>query len=254
MRILLLGDSNDLGDWVPPERRKHNIVAQRLAAELGEPVEFVVKGLWPNPGIADRVAAWIDEAQPDVVYLNTASYWFLYRSVPLRVKRIFRRLGGERAGDVGFKLANSPRWGHNAVFRGARRLLQSTIGGDTHFTCEQSIQRMAECLRVATREESTVVVVKGPHGKARYGARRREYARDERERLKFHHALEALCAQVHATYDGVGEGGVRHLPAYQKGTTVGDGLHANEARHLHEAEVLYAGIRAGLQASGRVPA
>jgi hypothetical protein len=64
--------------------------------------------------------------------------------------------------------------------------------------------------------------------------------------------MEQLCAQLHVTYDGVGEGGVRHEAAYQRGTTTGDGLHANEIRHRHEADVLYEGIREGLVAAGRL--
>ena len=35
------------------------------------------------------------------------------------------------------------------------------------------------------------------------------------------------------------------------GTTAGDGLHANEIRHQHEADVLYRGVRQGLEAAGR---
>ncbi len=252
MRVLLLGDSNDTGAWVSPERRKHVLAGERLAEDLGEPVEFVVRGIWPTEDLPGRIEEWIRESEPDVIYLGTGSYWFIYRSVPLRVKRLLGRIGGEAAGNAGFRIAKSERWAHNAVFRTARRALQSSIGGDTHFTVEQVIDRMSECIRVAARSEGTVLVVKGPHGKARYGAKRRDFARDEQKRLRFHTALEQLCEQVHATYDGVGEGGVRDQAAYQRGTTTGDGLHANEARHVHEADVLYAAIREGLVAAGRL--
>ena len=254
MRILFLGSSNDTGNWVAPTQKKHVIAGQRLEADLGEPVEWVVKGIWPTPELPGKVAEWIDEARPDVIYLNTGSYWFLYRSVPNRVKRLLNRVGGEAVGDAGARVAKSERWAYNPVFRGLRKVLQETIGGDTYFTTQQVIDRMSECIRVAVRDEGTVVVVKGPHGKARLSARKRAFERDERERLKLHHALEDLCAQLHATYDGVGEGGVRDQPAYQRGTTVGDGLHANEVRHAHEAEMLYQGIRRGLEVSGRLPA
>lgn len=252
MRVLFLGSSNDAGNWVLPTQKKHVIAAQRLEAELGEPVEFIVKGIWPTEDLHKRIEAWIEESRPDVIYLNTGSHWFLYRSVPDRVKRLLGKVGGERIGEAGARIARSERWAYNAPFRALRKFLQETIGGDTYFTTQQVIERMSECLRVSVRSEGTVVVVKGPHGKRRYSSRKRAFERDERERLKLHAALERLCAQLHATYDGVGEGGVRDQPAYQKGTTAGDGLHANAIRHAHEADVLYAGIRRGLEAAGRL--
>jgi len=252
VRVLLLGSSNDTGSWVRQTEKKHVLAGERLEAELGEPVEWVVKGVWPTPELPGKVAEWVAESQPDVIYLNTGSYWFLYRSVPTRVKRLLRRVGGESLGEAGARAAKSERWAHNRAFRGLRKVLQETIGGDTFFTTQQVIDRVSECLRVAVREEGAVVVVKGPHGKARLSARKRAFERDERERLKLHKALEDLCAELHVTYDGVGEGGVRNQPAFQGGTTVGDGLHANEVRHVHEADVLYQGIRAGIVAAGRL--
>ena len=252
MRILFLGSSNDAGNWVAPTQKKHVLAGARLEEDLGEPVEWVIRGIWPTGDLPAHVEEWIAESQPDVVYLNTGSYWFLYRSVPDRVKRVLGKVGGKRVGEAGARIARSPRWAHNAPFRLLRKVLQETIGGDTYFTTQQVIDRMSECVRVAARAEGTVLVVKGPHGKSRHSSRKRAFERDERERLKLHAALEQLCAQVHATYDGVGEGGLRHLPAYQRGTTVGDGLHANAVRHAYEADGLYGGIRQGLVGAGRL--
>ena len=113
---------------------------------------------------------WVEESQPDLVYVNTGSYWFLYRSVPLRVERLLGRVGGERLGDAGARVAKSKRWAYNAPFRFTRRVLQATIGGDTNFTTQQVIDRMSDCVRIAARAEGAVVVVKGPHGKARLSA------------------------------------------------------------------------------------
>lgn len=252
VRVLLLGSSNDTGEWFEGGKKKHEIAQERLSAELGEPVEFVAKGIWPTEDLPAIVAGWVAKYEPDVVYLNTGSYWFLYRSVPLRVKRLLGRVGGDAAGDAGFRFADSKRWAYNAVFRAIRRVLQDTVGGDTHFTTQQVIDRMTACARVAVRREGTVVVVKGPHGKARHTRNPRKFRRDEQERLKLHTALETLCEQLHITYDGVGAEAVRHLPAYRRGTTVGDGLHANAERHKFEAEGLYTGIRRGLETAGRI--
>jgi hypothetical protein len=252
MRILFLGSSNDAGDWVPPTQKKHILAGARLEEDLGEPVEWIVRGIWPREDLPKRVEAWIEESKPDVIYLNTGSHWFLYRSVPDRVKRLLGKVGGERLGDAGARIARSPRCAHNRPFRALRKVLQETIGGDTYFTTQQVIDRMSECLRVSVRSEGAIVVVKGPLGKRRYSSRKRAFERDERERLKLHAELERLCTQLHATYVGVGEGGVRNEAAYRKGGTVGDGLHANASLHSYEADGLYAGIRKGLEAAGRL--
>lgn len=253
MRILFLASSNDTGNWVAPTQKKHAIAGERLAAELGEPVEWVVKGIWPTPDLPGLVERWAAESEPDLIYVNTGSYWFLYRSVPLRVKRLLRRVGGESVGEAGAKVARSRKWAHNAAFRTTRRILQNTIGGDTNFTSQEVIDRMSECIRIAARAEGTVVVVKGPLGKSRYSRSERGFRRDEAERLKLHTALERLCEQLHVTYDGVGKGGVRDQAAYRRRTTIGDGLHADVPLHLHEAETLYAGIHKGLVEAGRLP-
>jgi hypothetical protein len=251
VRILVLGSSNDTGSYVLPHERKHVLAGERLSRELGEPVEFIVKGIWPTEDLSERIRVWVAETEPDLVYLNTGSYWFLYRSVPLRVRRLFRPFRSERLSEAGARVAATPRGRHNRMVRPLRKALHEIIGGDTHFTTEQVIDRISESIRVLARSEGTVLVVKGPHGKKRHSTRERDFRRDERERLKFHNALETLCSQLHVTYDGVGDGGVRHLPAYQRGTTTEDEVHANAGRHVYEADVLYDGIRRGLTEAGR---
>lgn len=251
MHILLLGSSNDDGEWFEGGKKRHEIAGELLEAELGEPVEFTIKSIWPNENIARVVEGWVEKYQPDVVYLNASSYWFLYRSVPIRVQRLLGRLG-KPVGDAGFRLADSKRWAHNAVFRGIRAFLQDTIGGDTNFTPDQVVDRMTECVRVCVRPEGIAVGMKGPHGRSKYTNRESQRRRDERTRLEVSRRLEANCKQLHVAYDGVGEEGVRHQDAYKRGTTVGDGLHGNALRHSHEGEVLYRGIRRALEQAGRL--
>jgi hypothetical protein len=251
--VLLLGSSNDEGHWFEGGKKRHELAAERLEADLGEPVEVVVKGIWPTADIADVVGRWMDKYRPDVVYLNTGSYWYLYRSVPLRLQRWLGRFG-RPIGAAGFRFADSRRWAHNAVFRSIRSALQNTIGGDTHFTADEVVERMTECLRVCVRSEGVAVVMKGPHGRDRYTRWKGRFARDEAIRLRVHRELEAACGQLHVTYDGVGDGGVRNQRAYRRGTTAGDGLHGNAIRHEHEGDVLYRGLRQALQDSGRLPA
>jgi hypothetical protein len=129
MKVLILGSSNDTQDWGEGVRRRHEIARDQLAQEFGEPVDVEVKNLWPNERVAEFVARWVTEAEPDLVYLNVTAYPFSYESLPLRLKR---KLGpfGAAASRAGFDLAESKRWAHNAVFRTVRRWGQATIGGD----------------------------------------------------------------------------------------------------------------------------
>jgi len=253
MRVLLLGSSNDEGQWFEGGKKRHELAGEKLEAELGEPVEFVVKAIWPDEGLSDVVAKWIAKYEPDIVYLNTGSYWFIYRSVPLRLQRLLGK-AGPAVGSAGFRFADSKRWAHNAVFRAVRRTAQATIGGDTHFTPEQVIQRITDCIRVSVRQEGIAVVVKGPHGKSTHSLSKRCQARDNRIRLRVHKAFEAACAQHHVAYDGH-ETPVRLIErrAFGRGTTVGDGLHGNEIRHEHEGDVMYRGLRMALEMAGRWP-
>lgn len=251
MKMLFLGNSNDAGDWFEGGKKRHEIIAERLEEEFGEPVEVTVKSLWPNENLPGRVAEWIEKSQPDLIYITMSGYWFLYRSVPLRVQRIMGTMG-DRVGDAGFRAAESKRWSHNAVFRGTRKALQETIGGDTHFTPQQVIDCMSEVVRTAVRHEGAVVVVKGPHGKKQYSHTPRAAARDERKRRKVHLAMKSLCAQLHVPYEGA-ETPVFRDPSYVKGLTVGDGLHSTAERHALEAEPLFETLRSALVAAGHEP-
>ena len=129
MNILLLGTSSDAGTWFEGGRKRHEIAAERLEADFGEPVSVTVKSIWPTEKLPGLVAGWVEEYQPDAIYIRVPAFWFLHRSVPLRAQRLLGRFG-PAIGQTGFRMAASRRWGHNRVFRGGRYVLQSTIGGE----------------------------------------------------------------------------------------------------------------------------
>ena len=241
VKVLILGNSQDTGSFVREEAKRHLIIRDRLAAEFGEPVEVLVRNAWPNPGMVRYVMKAVEEAQPDLVYVNVIAYPFCYESTPLRVKRIFGKVGGQKAGDAGMRIADSRKWAHNAVFRGLRRLGQSTLGGDTHFTPEEVLQRYEELIRVLLRREGMVVAVKGPMAPQQYGSRR-SLARQEERRMRVHRPLEEFCARHHVFYAGL-EVPLHVTRPIRKGTTVGDGLHANEEGHKDFVETHYVPIR-----------
>ena len=241
VKVLILGNSQDTGSFVREEAKRHVIIRDRLAAEFGEPVEVLVRNAWPNPGMVRYVMKAVEELQPDMVYLNVIAYPFCYESTPLRVKRIFGKVGGQKAGDVGMRIADSRKWAHNAVFRGLRRFGQATLGGDTHFSPEEVLERYEELIRVLLRREGMVVAVKGPMAPQQYGSRR-GLRRQEDRRQRVHRPLKEFCAQHHVFYAGL-EVPLHITRPIRKGTTVGDGLHANEEGHKDFVEMHHGPIR-----------
>lgn len=252
MRVLLIGNSNDSARRFDEGKRRDEVALELLTAELGEAPEFVVKGWWPNERAPEVVGRWIDETDPDLIYLHVGTYPFQYRSVPHRFRRLFRRVGGEAVAGVAESAAKKPNISHNWAFRAGRRMLQRTIGGDTNFTREHVWRITEACIRTAIRKEGAIVVVKGPHGRNNYSFSKRQFRNDERERVRLHGDLAELCRQLHVTYDGIGEGGVFNDFGYQSGTTIGDGIHGNAVRHQVEGEVTFRAIIAGLRDAGRL--
>ena len=241
MKVLILGNSNDTGSFVPEDAKRQYILRDQLAAEFGEPVEVFVRNAWPNDRMVGYVERAVDELQPDLVYVNVSSYAYTYESLPLRVKRLFGRLG-EPIGDAGMRLADSRKWSHNAVFRGLRRIGQMTVGGDTHFTPEEVLARYEELIRVLLRHEGTVVAVKGPMGRTKRGTAR-ERVRKEARRQRVHQPLKKLCEQLHVYYAGNDQPAYLTDPLKRKGLRVGDGLHSNAAGHRDSAERHYEILR-----------
>lgn len=246
MKVLILGNSEDTGSFVKDEAKRHHIIRDRLAEEFGEPVEVFVRNAWPNAGMVRYVTKAVEETAPDLVYLNMAAYPFAYESLPLRVKRLFGKVGGEKVGDAGMRLADSRRWSHNAVFRKLRAIGQATLGGDTHFTPEQVLERYQELVRVLIRSEGTVVAVKGPMA-VTGGGTKRQLARKEARRQRVHRPMKAFCEQLHVYYVGLDEPLYRTKPV-RKGTTVGDGLHSNAEGHKDAAPRHFEPIRDAWQA------
>jgi hypothetical protein len=246
VKVLLLGNSQDLGAWFEAGVKRHEIAAERLSAEFGESVEIVVKPYWPTARLPEMLERWIAETSPDMTYINVTAFPFAYESLPLRAKRILGRIG-PAVGDAGLRFADSRRWSHNAVFRTVRRYGQAIIGGDTHFTCEEVVDRTASAIRAAVRNEDVFLVVEGPLGRGEPELTRRQRLRKERRRLVVHRALRGLCRDLHVEYIGRDE----PLPPerqHVRGETVGDGTHFNASGHARLAEDLAENLRHAWQA------
>lgn len=249
MRVLLLGNSNDSGEWFDEGPRRHELVQSLLAEASGEPVEVIPKTIWPNEGLERVIEGWIERYQPDVVYLTMAAYWFCYLSVPLRVKRLLRRFGPSVA-NAGARLAESPRWAYNPVFRATRGALQRSIGGDSPFTTTEVIDRMTAVITTIMRGEGIVMAIQGPDGRTNYAHSRRGEQRNEQRRQVVDRAMRELCASRHVSYRN------SETPVWTSDQTlrknrVGDGLHANARWHEYSAELIFETIAAALDSAGR---
>ena len=247
--MLLLGNSNDSGGWIDGGRQRHEIVRDRLAELYGEPVEVIPKNIWPNDSMPRVVDGWIEKNEPDVIYMTMAAYWFCYQSVPLRVRRLLKRLG-PKVSDAGFRAAESPRWAFNPVFRGARGAMQRTLGGDTHFTTSEVIERVTATIQAVLRHEGVVLAIQGADGRTDYGFTRRSRARNERRRQEVHRALKEFCAEHHVTYENTETARWTTDKVLSK-NRVGDGLHANARWHEHSAELIVGTISRGLAEAGQ---
>ncbi len=233
MNLLWLSNSNDdiNRPGVAPGQRRPEIMATRLAEALGESVDLVVKPMRPSPELPAILERRIREVEPDIIWINVANYWINYESTPLRVQRWLGRLG-PRAATTGFKVAD--RFGERRSYRGLRQLIQRTIGGDPRFRPEEVLECVAECARIALRDESLVLVIEGPRDRQRIYGAGRAAARMERRRHWLHRHLKELCGRLHCTYHGSDEPLRNQAPdlSFQK-----DAFHMDAAAHARSADM-----------------
>jgi hypothetical protein len=245
VRILLLGNSNDTGNWFEGGRNRHEILRDKLVAEFGEPVEVVVKALWPTERVAELLGGWLEQYDPDIVHLGINPFWYSYESVPLRMKRLLGKKAGSAVANTGLGLARNRRLAHNAAFRTVRRWAQRTVGGDTYFTTDQVVERISECIRLVVRNEGTILIVKGTRGRSKPSMSARQLERREQRRAEVHNGLKPLCDQLHVIYSGSAIAAWKTDPNAPKAERdrVGDGLHSNARGHERMADRLHESIR-----------
>ncbi|HSE45654.1 MAG TPA: hypothetical protein VLA89_10050 [Gemmatimonadales bacterium] len=201
MKVLFLGNSNELYGDIPEAERRTSRAALALEEAFGEPVETVVRTIWPTAKLPGTIEKWMGEFEPDVVYLNVVAFWFNFQSVPLKVERM---LGppGRPLKDAGIK-ASQLRWlGHTAVFHWLREMCQRVIGGATFFEPDEVTEVISDCVRTVIRHEQAVLVLKGPRGATNWNVTEKRRAWTEERRLRVHYALEALSRELHVDYVG----------------------------------------------------
>lgn len=197
MKVLRLTNSNDILPGTADGRP--GLLRERLEGYLGEPVEIVVKAIWPTEALPSTVEKWIEREQPDLVWLGVVNYWYEYQSVPKRMERLFGRVGS-MASRLGFRAADTPWLSQNALFRALRGALQRTVGGDPHFTPDHIIQVVGTIARRVLRSEGTVLVIWGPFAHTNYAVSKRGERAAEAMRQRIVGQLRELAGALHFEY------------------------------------------------------
>lgn len=209
IRILRLTLSDDLVPLPEGTRRSWQVAEDMLAREIVQPVETTLRVIWPESSLPDLVERWLQRYEPDIVSLKVSPYWFTYESVPLRIQRHVPVIG-PRLAHAGLRAADTSWLAQNPVFRTARRTTRRVIGGETHFTPDQVLAVMEDCIRRILRREGVILLVRGPLEPTDDEGGANARLRTERKRDAVHLALKRLCADLHIHYSGADS--VRAVP------------------------------------------
>lgn len=249
MRLLFLGNSDDLNPDIPEDQRSPAITGRLLEASIGQPVEVTARVIWPANDLPDLLDRWLDRYDPDVVFFKVTWFWYGYESVPERVERLLGPVGRPFA-RLGRRAAAAPRIGHTRAFKAGRRWTYRLVGGDSPFTPEHVIAIVQTCIRRVLAREGTVLIVKGTatyhlEGEPMIQAYARRFA-SRRDHVEG--SLEAFCRSLGVPWsDNRATAGREHA-----GLDSGDGLHkAASAQefmaHLHARDIASALQSAGWQ-------
>ncbi|WP_322796505.1 GDSL-type esterase/lipase family protein [Tepidiforma sp.] len=247
MKILRIGVSDDEYGPLPDEQRFWYIVQQRLAEELGEPVETIRKRGWPGESLAGALDRWVERERPDLVVFCAASYWVSFPSAPTALERARLPLARPLA-KVATAISRRPAIARTAPFRAARRLAYRTIGHRYFFEPLEAAAHVEAALRRVLRYEDVAVGVRGPIPLGLPLPPR--LAAESRARCDaFGSILADLCDALHIPYLPAGPDEPPARSELQPDLT-----HVNAAGHARRAEHEYRLHRAALQQSGRLAA
>lgn len=233
MKILRLTTSNDVVQSGPGSRIDW---LQRLGEErFGEPLEIVVKPVWPDSRLPAAAGRWIAQEKPDIVWMLVQNFWYEYLSVPKKLERKFGR-AGKAASTAGFRAADVPWLSQNAIFRQGRRLLQATVGGDPHFTVPDLYQVVEGVARAALRDEGRQFIVWGPFSYTNYAVTKGQTRRALASRTELVGRIRRLSEELHFHLEAPEKPHWQTQPAMALHT---DQFHfaQDEQRHLAEREI-----------------
>jgi hypothetical protein len=225
VRVLQLTTSDPFHETgVPDEARSHRIAERMLAEACGEPVETVLRVIWPSPALPDIVDRWMTQYSPNLVVLNVNGYWYLYPSVPLLFERRFGRVGKPLA-KAGFSAGRTSWIAQRRLFHWGRWLALRTVGGAYYFTPDEVVDVVTQCVRRILAHENVALVIRGNLLGWSEGPRGAE--------LAVHTALERLAGDLHVTW--LARDATRAVEGQQMYQT-GDRLHSTVELHRFYGE------------------
>lgn len=229
MRVLRLSNSNDEYHRVAPEQRAPAVAARRVTELTGEPVETVIRNIWPSKGLGDRLEEWVKELEPDVVLVRASSFWVNFESVPLKFERRFGKRGRPIT-RAGLKIGGNPQFSHNPAFRLGRIVAVRTVGGATYFEPQQASDLLMNAVQRICRDESLLVVVRGPSHSHNAVASAGGLRRSERRRAELEACLAAECQRLRVPF-------VPRREPFTQAHLLSDDVHDNEEGHRLNGEL-----------------
>ncbi|MFN0097016.1 MAG: hypothetical protein ACKVVT_19830 [Dehalococcoidia bacterium] len=204
MRLLRLTNSDDLQDYVSTQQNAAAIEEQRFVERFGEPLEWVARLAWPTPRMAEMAMRFVDEVQPDMVFIRINGFWVSHESVPLKLRRRFGRAGEGVA--TAAAAAGRNRWlSEQPAFQVARRSAVRLIGGVPLFTTPEILPRIEAMLRDLTRSESFLVVVRGPYGDRVPGGNARDERRSHARARELDRGVAEICSRLRIPYRSIAQ-------------------------------------------------
>lgn len=196
LKVLRLATSADTWPGLPEEERTPAILASMFEQATGEPLDLVLRVLYPSPSAPTLLAKWVEEVQPDAVLILVNPFWFAYESAPLRLRR-----GGGPVGRFAGRVARNAgrkKWiARQPLFHKARELAQRSLGTAYHYEPEDVVAAVETWLHVIFRHEAIVPMVLGPNFCFPYDPDQRRAERGEARRLEVNAGLRKLCAGLH---------------------------------------------------------
>jgi hypothetical protein len=230
---------------VPEERRAWRIAQEHLAAALGEPVETALHMISPSRRLPSLLDEWLDETEPDLVFLKVNWYWYAYESVPRRIERILGRAGRPVA-RAGVKATHNEKLAHNPAFKLGRRTAHRLIGGDPPYSTVEVLDVMETVIRRVVAMESIALVVKGNGGSRTQAGDgfMGPYERFNRRRIEVEGSVERLCKSLNVPYIGTPARSERSAREARKNDGIHRGAFGHERMGHQEGMAMVAAWRA----------
>jgi len=226
MRVLRLSTSQETSGSTPPEARSRAIAERMLAEATGEPVETVVKFVWPDARLPHAVDRWLEQYRPDIVFLWVSSYPVCKQTAARHLYARHARVASalERACAMPLIAHLLPRApGFDVIRRSVRRV----VGVAADVEPAEAAEAVEATIRTILRHERLALVVRGSPKPVYITAAGGRAAADARWR-EFFDAVRATSARLHVPYLADDEDATdEHVLAFREP----DALHLNAAGH-----------------------